>query len=111
MAGVYGVLSYSVSKRKSEIGMRIALGASRASVIGLIVVQGMRPVVAGLALGIGGALALSRVLSSLLFEVTAADLTTYTVVALALAGAAAISCYLPARHAVRLDVVAALREE
>jgi len=111
MAGVYGVLSWSVSRRKAEIGMRIALGASRGSVLGLIVAQGMRPVVAGLLLGLAAALAVSRVLSSLLFEVAPADALTYATVGLALALAAALSCYLPARHATRLDVVAALREE
>jgi putative ABC transport system permease protein len=107
MAGVYGVLS----RRKAEIGMRIALGASRANVLRLIVAQGMRPVLAGLLLGAVAALAVARVLSSLLFEVTPADSLTYTSVGMALAGAAALSCYLPARHATRLDVVAALREE
>jgi putative ABC transport system permease protein len=111
LAGVYGVLSYSVAKRRSEIGMRIALGASRGSVLRLVVMQGMRPVVAGLVLGVAGALALSRLMTSLLFEITPADALTYVGVATVLLAAAALSCYLPARRATRLNVVSALREE
>jgi predicted permease len=111
LAGVYGVLSYTVARRKSEIGMRVALGASRGTVISLIVAQGMKPVVAGLVLGVGGALALSRLMSSLLFEVTPADLKTYAAVGVALFAAAALACYLPARYATRLNVLAALRQE
>jgi predicted permease len=111
MAGVYGVLSYTVAQRKSEIGMRVALGASRGTVISLILAQGMKPVVAGLVLGVGGALALARLMSSLLFEVTPADLRTYAGVAAALFVAAALACYLPARYATRLNVLAALRQE
>jgi predicted permease len=111
LAGVYGVLSYSIARRRAEIGMRIALGASRASVLRLVMGQGMRPVLFGLVLGLAGALALSRVMTGLLFEVTPADPATYIGVAVLLALAAGVSCYLPARSATRLDVVAALREE
>jgi putative ABC transport system permease protein len=111
LAGVYGVLSYSVARRKSEIGMRIALGASRSSVRRLILVEGMRPVVVGLLLGVAGALALSRLMASLLFGVTPDDAATYVAVAAVLAVAAALSSLLPAHSAVRLDVLSALREE
>jgi predicted permease len=111
IAGVYGVLSYTVSQRKSEVGVRVALGASRASVMGLVIRQGMTPVVVGLAVGVAGALALSRFMSTLLYGLTPVDLPTYAGVALLLAGAAALACYLPAREAVRVDVLAALREE
>jgi putative ABC transport system permease protein len=111
LAGVYGVLSYMVSRRKSEIGMRIALGASRGEVVRLIVGQGMRPVLLGLVLGLAGALSLSRLLSSLLFGVTAADLPTYAGVAAVVAVAAGLSCLVPASAAVRLDVLAALRDD
>jgi putative ABC transport system permease protein len=111
LAGVYGVLAYSVARRRSEIGTRIALGASRASVLRLIMSQGMRPVLIGLVLGLVGARALSRLMSSLLFEVTPADATTYVGVAGVLLLAAAVSCYLPARGALKLNVVSALREE
>jgi putative ABC transport system permease protein len=108
---VYGVLSYTVSRRTSEIGMRLALGASPRGVLRLIVGQGMRPVIFGLVVGIGGALALSRLMSSLLFEVTAADMTTYAGVGALLIVSALFACYLPARNALRVDVMTALREE
>lgn len=111
LAGVYGVLSYTVARRRSEIGMRLALGATRAGVLQLIVGQGMVPVVIGLAFGILGARVLSGLMSSLLFEVTPADVMTYVVVAAVLSLAAALSCLMPARSAVQLDVISALREE
>lgn len=111
LAGVYGVLSYAVSQRRSEVGVRMALGASNRSVLALIVAQGMRPVVIGLVIGTAGALWLSRAMSTLLFDMTAADWPTYTAVAMLLAGAAALACYVPARSALRVDVTATLREE
>jgi predicted permease len=111
LAGVYGVLSYSVSRRRTEIGMRMALGASRSSVLALILRQGMRPVALGLALGVVGAVVLSRYMASLLFGVTRLDAPTYAAVALLLTAAAALACYLPAREAMRVDVLTALREE
>lgn len=111
LAGVYGVLSYAVSRRKSEIGMRLALGASPAGVLRLIVGQGMRPVLIGGVIGATAAFALSRLMSSLLFDVTPADLPTYAAVASLLVVAALIACYLPARGALRLNVMTALREE
>ena len=111
LAGVYGVLSYSVSRRKTEIGMRMALGASRSSVLRLIVSQGMRPVVIGLAAGVLGAIGLSRYMASLLFGVTRLDAPTYAGVAALLTVAAVLACYLPARDAMKVDVLTALREE
>jgi predicted permease len=111
LAGVYGVLSYAVSQRRSEVGVRIALGASHRSVLGLIVYQGMRPVAIGLVIGIAGALWLSRAMSTLLFNLSAADWPTYAGVAMLLAGAAALACYVPARAALRVDVTSTLREE
>lgn len=111
LAGVYGVLSYAVSQRRSEMGVRLALGASNNSVLSLIVRQGMTPVVIGLVVGTAGALWLSRAMSALLFDVTAADWPTYSVVAMLLAGAAALACYVPARAALRVDVTSTLREE
>ena len=111
LAGVYGVLSYAVSQRRSEVGVRMALGASNGSVLRLIVGQGMRPVMIGLVVGIAGALWLSRAMSTLLFDVTAADWPTYAAVAMLLASAAALACYVPARAAMRIDVTATLREE
>ncbi len=111
LAGVYGVLSYSVTRRRAEIGMRLAVGASPERVLGLVLVQGMRPVVFGVLAGLAGAFALMRLMSNLLFEVQAVDPVTYAAVAVLLLGAAAFSCWVPARNAMRLDVVAALREE
>ena len=111
LAGVYGVLSYAVSQRRSEVGVRMALGASNNSVLRLIVAQGMRPVMIGLVVGTVGALWLSRAMSSLLFDMTAADWPTYAAVAMLLATAAALACYVPARAAMRVDVTATLREE
>lgn len=111
LAGIYGVLSYAVSQRRSEMGVRMALGASGGSVLRLVMLQGMRPVVAGLVVGIASAVALSRFMTSLLFGVTAGDWPTYAGVALLLLGAAALSCFVPARSALRVDVTKALREE
>ena len=111
LAGVYGVLSYSVSRRRTEIGMRMALGASRSSVLGLVVSQGMRPVILGLVAGVLGAFALSRYMTTLLFGVTPLDAPTYAGVAALLGVAAILACYLPARDALRVDVLTAIREE
>ena len=111
LAGVYGVLSYSVSRRRTEIGMRMALGASTSSVLRLIISQGMRPVVIGLVVGLTGAVALSRYMATLLFGVTALDVPTYAGVALLLTAAAVLACYLPARDALHVDVLTAMREE
>lgn len=111
LAGIYGMLSYDVSRRRSEIGIRLALGASHANVLRLVVSHGMRPVVVGLGVGAIGAAALSRFMTSLLFGVSPADVPTFVAGALLLVIAAAVSCYVPARGALAVDVVAALREE
>lgn len=111
LAGIYGVLSYAVSQRRSEMGLRIALGASGRSVLRLVMFQGMQPVVIGLVVGIAGALALSRFMTSLLFGMTPADWPTYAAVGALLAGAALLACYVPARDALRVDVTATLRDE
>jgi putative ABC transport system permease protein len=111
LGGVYGVLAYSVSRRRTEIGMRMALGASASTVMRLVISQGMRPVVIGLAAGVLGAVALSRYIASLLFGITRLDAPTYAAVAALLAAAAGLACYLPARDAMRVDVLTALREE
>jgi putative ABC transport system permease protein len=111
LVGIYGVMSYSVSRQTAEIGVRMALGASRERVLGFIVVQGMKPVVIGLVVGIAAALALSRVIAGLLFGVTAYDPLTYAAVAALLAATAVLACLLPARQAMRVDLVSALRAE
>ncbi len=111
LAGIYGVQSYSVARRTSEIGVRVALGATHQNVVRLMVRQGMRPALLGIGLGILGALALSRLLTGLLFGIAPNDPLTYVGVALVLAAAALISCYVPALRALHLDPVTALREE
>jgi len=111
LAGIYGVQSYSVTRRTSEIGIRVAIGASPDQVLRQIVGQGMRPAIVGIALGLLGAYALSRLMATLLFGVGASDPLTYLGVAALLTAAALVSCYLPARRALGVDPVAALREE
>jgi putative ABC transport system permease protein len=111
LAGVYGVLSYAVSRRTGEIGVRLALGASHQRVLGMIIRQGMAPVVMGLGVGLAAALALTKLMTSLLFGIGATDVLTYVAVAALLGVAALVSCYLPARQALRVDAVAALKQE
>jgi predicted permease len=107
--GVYGVLSYSVNQQTREIGLRMALGAQRGDVMRLILGQGLRLTIVGLGLGILVALALMRVLVSLLFDVRAYDPSTYTAVTLLLTAVALLACYIPARRAMRVDPMVALR--
>jgi predicted permease len=111
LAGIYGVLSYAVSRRTSEIGVRLAMGASHRAVLGLIVRQGMGPVLVGLAVGLIASLSLARLMAALLFEIRPTDPVTYLAVAAVLGGAALLACYLPARQALGVDVVSALRKE
>jgi predicted permease len=111
IVGVYGVLSYSVSQQTREIGIRMAMGARTASVLALIVRQGMRLAFVGLALGLVAAFAGMRVLSSLLFGVSAHDPVTFAGVSFILATAAILGCYIPARRAAKIDPITALRYE
>src|SRR5712664_1042152 len=110
-AGVFGVMAYSVSRRTREIGVRVALGASSGEVLRMILVQGLRTIFIGVAIGIAGSLALTRTVESLLFGVTATDPLTFGGVTLLLAGAALLACYIPARRATRVDPMVALRCE
>jgi hypothetical protein len=107
--GVYGVVSYVVQQRTAEIGVRMALGATRRDVLQLMLGQGMRPVVAGVVLGLVGAAALSRVLGALLFGVTPGDVPSYAVAAVGLTLAALAATLVPARRAVSVDPAIALR--
>jgi putative ABC transport system permease protein len=111
LVGIYGVMSYSVSRQTAEIGVRMALGADRASVMRLVLVQGLRPVAIGIAVGLAGAFLLSRFIATLLFGITPRDPLTYVLVAALLLAAAVIACIVPARQALRIDVVSALRAE
>ena len=111
LVGIYGVMSYSVSQRTREIGIRMALGAAQSHVLGLVVAQGAKLAALGVAIGITVALALSRVLRTLLFGVTATDPVTYAVIGIALAVVALGACWLPARRAARVDPAIALRAE
>ena len=109
--GVYGVLSYSVGQRLREIGVRVALGATRWDVIRLIVGQGLRLALVGISLGLLGALAVTRLIGSVLYGVSPTDPLSFAAISLVLAGAAFLASYLPAQHALELDPLAVLRQE
>ena len=109
--GIYGVVSYSVTRRRTEMGIRMALGAGTGGLQRMVLWQGIRPVVAGLAVGIAGALAAGRILSSLLFQVSARDPLTIGGVALVLLAVSMVAALAPARRATRVDPMKALRFE
>jgi predicted permease len=109
--GIYGVMSYAVSRRTHELGVRMALGATRREILRLVVREGMVLAVAGMAVGLGGALGLTRFLARLLYGVRPADPATLVAVAALLGGIALLACYIPAWRATRVDPTVALRYE
>jgi predicted permease len=109
--GIYGVMAYAVSQRTRELGIRMALGASRGEVLRLVVSQGLRLTLMGVALGLAASLAVTRLIASLLYSVSPTDLATFTIVPLLLAAAALLASYLPALRATRIDPMVALRYE
>ena len=108
--GIYGVVSYSVAQRTQEIGVRVALGATRRDVMRLVVGQAMAPVIVGVTLGVGAALALASLVRSMLFQVSERDPSTFVVVAVALAAVGLVASIVPALRATRVDPIVALRE-
>jgi putative ABC transport system permease protein len=109
--GIYSVLSYSVSQRTREIGVRVALGAERRDVVRLVVRQGFRLTLSGVVIGFLGAIGLTRFLSSLLYDVKPNDSLTFIIVSIILTGVALLACYIPAQRATKVDPMVALRYE
>jgi ABC-type antimicrobial peptide transport system permease subunit len=109
--GVYGVIAYAVGERRREIGVRIALGAAPGVLAGAVVLRGLRYAAIGVAIGLAGALAVTRVMRTLLFGVSATDPLTFAALSLFLVLVAVVASYLPARSAARTDPMVALRSE
>jgi ABC-type antimicrobial peptide transport system permease subunit len=109
--GIYGVISYSVSQRRREFGIRVALGAHPGRLLKMVLRQGAKMALAGVVIGFGGAFALTRLMTSLLFGVAARDPATFVAVAALLVLVVLLACYLPARRAMKVDPIVALRYE
>lgn len=109
--GIYSVLSYSIAQRTREIGLRVALGAHQGNVLRLVIGDGVRLAVLGIALGIAGALALTRVMTDLLYGVRATDPITFGAVTIVFGATSLLACYVPARRAMNIDPIVALKYE
>jgi putative ABC transport system permease protein len=109
--GIYGIVAYSVTERTHEIGVRVALGAQRRDVMAMVVGQGMAMTLVGTAIGVAASAALARLMSSLLFGVSAVDPATFVAIPLLLIAVALAACYVPARRAMRVDPLQTLRAE
>jgi putative ABC transport system permease protein len=109
--GLYGVMSYTVSQRSRELGVRLALGADSREVLGLVLVQGLRLALAGVVIGLVAAFAVTRVMKNMLFGLSSTDPLTFVAISLLLVLVALVASYLPALRATRVDPVVALRTE
>jgi putative ABC transport system permease protein len=108
--GLHAVIAYSVSRRTQEMGIRLAIGATAGDILALVMRQGMRPFGAGLAVGLAGSLGINGLLQSQLVQVSPGDPLTYAIATVVLVVSAALGCWIPARRAMRLDPLAALRQ-
>ena len=109
--GIYGVMAYSVTQRTQEIGVRVALGATTRTVLAMVVGEGLKMTLVGLTVGLGGALVLTRLMTTLLFEVSTTDPATFVMVGLCLTVVGLLACFVPARRAAKVDPMVALRYE
>jgi ABC-type antimicrobial peptide transport system permease subunit len=109
--GIYGVVSYAVAQRTREIGIRMALGAEKTSILTMVLKQGLVLLTIGLAIGVAGAIGLTRFLSSYLYEVSTTDPVTFVLVPLLITTVSMLACFIPARQAAKIDPMEALRYE